>query len=355
VLERIKIQKQYIVSLSLIGVLSFACYVAKDFIDYRIVALLLLLAVSTLAILFDIIPVMISAFLSALALNIFFIDPVLHYKINNPENALLFFIYLSVALVNAVLTNRIRRQEQKIRHKEEKEKNIKLYNTLLNSLSHELKTPVATIIGVIDTLKVHDDTLSSGLRNELIAELETAGIRLSRQVNNLLDMSRLETGNLQLKKDWCDVNELVFLTLRKFPDTNGHTITFNPGEELPLFKIDEGLIEQVLYGLIHNAIIHTKPGSAIRIAAISDTDKLKITVSDNGQGFPETETEKVFDIFYRLPHTQTGGTGLGLSIAKGFVEAHDGVISLENKPGGGAIFTIVIPAETSYLKNLKNE
>lgn len=343
--ERIKTQKQYIVSLSLIVVLSSACYAAKDFIDYRIVALLLLLAVSTLAILFDIIPVMISAFLSALALNIFFIDPVFHYKINNPENALLFFIYLSIALVNAVLTNRIRKQEQKIRNREEKEKSIKLYNTLLNSLSHELKTPIATIIGAIDTLKAHNDTLSPALRNELLSEMEIAGIRLNRQVNNLLDRSRMETGNLQLKKDWCDVNELIFLTLRKLPDTKGHTITFNPDEELPLFKIDEGLIEQVLHGLIHNAIIHTKPGTTVRIAAINDMDRLKIIVGDNGQGFPNT----------RLPHAHTGGTGLGLSIAKGFVEAHDGVISLESEPGGGARFTITIPAETSYLKNLKNE
>ncbi|GHT87454.1 hypothetical protein FACS189474_0260 [Bacteroidia bacterium] len=350
-----KKKKQYIISLALIVGLSLICFVARDFIDYRIVALLLLLAVSILAVLFDIIPVMISAFLSALILNIFFIDPVWHYKINNAENILLFLIYLVVALVSAVLTNRIRVQEQKIRDKEEKEKTINLYNTLLNSLSHELKTPIATIIGAIDTLKAHDNFVSPGLRNELLSEMEIAGIRLNRQVDNLLDMSRLETGNLQLKKDWCDVNELIFLVIRKFPDAKNHPIIFHSDEELPLFKIDEGLIEQVLYGLIHNAILYTPPGCTIQISAINDMDNLKIIVSDNGQGFPETEIDKVFEMFYRLPHSKAGGTGLGLSIAKGFIDAHDGTITLENEPEGGARFTIVIPAETSYLKNLKNE
>lgn len=354
--KRIGKRSQYIISITLIVFISSVCFFLLDFIDYRIVALLLLLAVSVLAILFDIIPVLIAALLSALILNIFFIEPLMDYKINNTENLLLFFIYLFIALVNAALTNKIRKQEKKVRDKEEKEKTIKLYDTLLSSLSHELRTPIATIIAAIDTLKESDNNnISENHKNILLSEMEIASIRLNGQVENLLNMSRLETGNLQLKKDWCDVNELIFLVIHKFRETQDHLINFHPDEDLPLFKIDAGLIEQVLYGLIHNAIRHTPIQTTISLEALNDEENLIFTVSDNGKGFPEDEINKVFEKFYRLPQTQVGGSGLGLSIAKGFVEAHNGNIRLENRPDGGAKFTIIIPCEISYIKNLKNE
>src|SRR3546814_2541687 len=138
-------------------------------------------SVSVLAVLFDIIPVLSAALISALLLNIFFIEPVPNYKIYDTESVLLFFIYLFIALVNAVLTNRLRKQEKKTRDREEKAKTIKLYNTLLNSLSHELKTPIATIIGGIDTLKEIDSEIVQEQRMELLAEIETAGNHLNKQ------------------------------------------------------------------------------------------------------------------------------------------------------------------------------
>lgn len=353
--EKIKIGRQYAVSIISVVLLSSVCFLLKEYIDYQIVALLLLLMVSILSIVYDIIPVTIAAVLSAFILNIFFIDPILHYKINNAENALLFFIYLLMALVSAILTNRIRKQEKKIREKEEKEKTIKLYNTLLNSLSHELRTPISTIIGAIDMLKEHDVLISPDYKSVLLTEMEIASMRLNRQVENLLNMNRLETGNLKLKKDWCDVNELIFLVIQKFPDLKTHQIIFKPEEEFPLFKIDAGLMEQVLYGLVHNAVLYTASGTIICIELREDKEHLEIIIWDNGIGFPEDKKEKVFEKFYRLPHSKTGGTGLGLSIAKGFVEAHNGTIFLQNLHQGGAHFTIRIPSEVSYLKNLKNE
>lgn len=348
-------KSQYFVSILLISLISLFCYVLRDFIDYRIVALLLLMALSVLAILFDIIPVLISALLSALILNIFFIDPILNYKINSAESTLLFFIYLSIALVNAVLTNRIRKQEKKIRNKEEKDNTIKMYNTLLNSLSHELRTPIATIIGAVDTLKENENHLSAAQKRDILSEMEIASLRLNRQVENLLNMSRLETGNFQLKRDWCDVNELIFLVIRKFTSLQQDQIHFNPDENLPLFKIDTGLTEQIIYNLLHNSLIYNTSDTPIYIIATSEKDLLTLVIEDEGKGFPEEEIENVFDKFYRLPHSKVGGSGLGLSIVKGFTEAHNGGVILLNKPAGGASFTLTIPAETSYLKNLKNE
>lgn len=347
-------KKQYVISIGLICVISSICFLFKEYINYHIVALILLLTVSIVAILYDIIPVILSTLLSALILNFFFIEPLFHYKINGSENVLLFFIFLLVGFVSAILSFRIKEQEKKIREKEERVKVIKLYNSLFSSLSHELKTPIATIIGAADTLK-EQRTMSEEYKLILLSEIETAGIRLNRQVENLLNMNRLETGNLQLKKDWCDVNELVFIVLGKMQSGYKQTIRFFPDESLPLFKIDEGLMEQVLKCIIHNAIIYTPDDSEIEIEVTEKNENLAIVIGDNGKGFPEDKIDKVFDKFYRLPNSKTGGTGLGLSIAKGFVEAHNGTISLRNKPSGGAEFTITIPCEMSYIKNLKNE
>lgn len=347
-------KRHYLVSIGAVLALSAILFAIKDFVPYQVTALFLFLGVSLLAILYDVLPVTLAAILSAVILNVLFIDPIYHYKINSAENALLFFIFLFVALINAVLTNRIKQQEKKIREKEEKEKTIKLYNTLLNSLSHELRTPISTIIAGVDTLKTFQSFISEGQRNELLGEMETASMRLDRQVGNLLNMSRLEIGNLALKKDWCDINELVFMTIRKLPN-EAHRINFKIDEDLPLFKVDAGLLEQSVYILIHNAAVYTPERSEILIEAYHFEETLTLFVADHGGGIPENSKGIVFDKFYRLPDSKPGGSGLGLSIAKGFVEAHGGTITLENRREGGAKFTIRIPAEVSYLKNLKNE
>ena len=349
------LSKQYLISIVAILLLSLVGYFFRDYFGYKITAILLLLLVSILAMLFDILPVLISAVLSALILNYFFIPPFHTFHISNTEDVLMFFIYLSVALVNAVLSFKIRKEEEKSRDKEEKENAIKLYNTLLNSLSHELKTPIATIIGAVDTLKENRDKLSENSQNELLYEIDIASLRLNRQVENLLNMSRLETGIFKLKLDWVDTNELIFSVIHKFENQNHHEIIFEPQENLPFFKYDRVLIGQVLYNLVHNAIIYTPNFTRIEIAANQENEMLKIVVSDNGNGFPEEKIDKVFDKFYRLPNSKTGGSGLGLSIAKGYIEAHNGTIELQNKVTRGAIFTLKIPAEISYINQLKNE
>lgn len=347
--------KQILVCIAVIGGLSVGSYLFKQFIDYRIVALILLLAVSVLAVIFDIIPVLVSAVLSALILNLFFIEPVLHYKINSAESALLFVIYLMVALVNAVLTNRLRKQETKIRDKEEKEKTIGLYNTLLSSLSHELKTPIATIIGAVDILKDSVDSMTRDQRVDLYSEMEIAGSRLSNQVENLLNMSRLESGILRINSDWADINELIYSVIRKVPEVEKHKILFLADDKAPLFKLDSGLIETALYCLIQNAVRYTGAGSEIQVLTTYEDESLEILVSDSGEGIPEEEFGMVFEKFYRRANSGSGGTGLGLSIAKGLVEAHQGEIRLRKSKLGGAEFVIRIPTEVSYLKNLKNE
>lgn len=347
---------QYIIGVALVFFVSIVCFSTSTYIDYRITALILFMTVSLIAMIFEIFPVLVTAILSGLILNFFFIKPLFTFHITDTEDVLLFLIYIIIALVNAVLTFKIREAESKARDKEEKEKTIKLYNTLLNSLSHELRTPISTIIGAIDTLKENKNKLSENHQSQLLEEIDKASIRLNRQVENLLNMSRLETGMLKLKIDWCDLNELIYAVIKKIePIKNNHTISFNPNEKLPLFKLDAGLIEEVIQNLVTNAILYTPENATIKIEAKYQNDTCVFSVSDDGSGFPENEIQFAFDKFYRIPNTNTGGSGLGLSIVKGFVEAHKGTIKLKNKNNSGASFMITIPTETSYLNYLKNE
>ena len=158
---------------------------------YRVVAFILLLVVSLTALLFQFRPVVIAALLSALLWNFFFIPPKFTFLIDNAEDVLLFFMYFVIAFINAVLTNRIRKIEKQVQEKDDKAKALKLYNTLLNSLSHELKTPVAAIVAASDNLLEQPSQLSESTKTELTKEISVAALRLNQQVENLLSMSRL--------------------------------------------------------------------------------------------------------------------------------------------------------------------
>lgn len=367
--KRINVKWQYVISFAIIISVATIGYFLTEITGYRAVALMLLVSVSLLAIFFDILPVLFAAVLSAMIWDFFFIPPRFTFSVSNTEDGLMLLMYFLIALVNSVLTNRIRKAEKVAQQKEEKEMVIGLYNTLLNSLSHELRTPISTIVGASDNLLNNTARLSEENKSDLVNEIAKASFRLNQQVENLLNMSRLESGFIQLKQDWCDVNELIYRVASKLDeDLKHHSLRISTADTIPLFKLDIGLMEQVLYNLLNNATQYTPEGSSILVDAhtkeyiVREKDgletvasKLVLVISDNGPGFPEKEKAKVFDKFYRLQQSKGGGTGLGLSIVKGFVEAHNGTIILQNWNGGGAEFTIEIPAETTYINALKNE
>ncbi|MBC7872536.1 MAG: DUF4118 domain-containing protein [Ferruginibacter sp.] len=344
-------QKQYFISLGLVLVVSAICYGISSWLGYRVVAFILLLTVSLIAISFDILPVLVSATLSAFIWDFFFIPPRFNFHVGNTEDVILLIMYFLIAMISAVLTYKIRQVEKASRKKEEKANTLKLYDTLLSSLSHELRTPIATIIAATDNIQSGNDNLTKENKDELINEISKASLRLNQQVENLLNMSRLESGFIKPKTDWCDISELVYDTVKKIEEnkiTQKISITINP--DLPLVKTDKLLLGQVIYNLLNNAGLYTRANSEINITALIHTDILELIIEDNGDGFPPGEIENVFDKFYRLKYSKPGGTGLGLSIVKGFIEALKGNVSLENISTGGARFTITLPAETSYLK-----
>jgi len=343
---------QYIISSALVIATSLLCYTFSNYISYHIAALLLVLAVSAIATVYEVLPVLLSATLSALLLNFFFMPPLYTLHINTHEDLLMLLIYFIIAIVNAVFTIRIKREERKTRERAERRNTLKLYTTLFNSLSHELKTPIATIIGASDTLK-ENPSLGDENREMLLSEINTAGLRLNNQVENLLNMGRLESGMLKINRDWCDLDELLHSVANEM-NPAAHTITVMPND-LPLVKLDIGLVRQAVYNLVKNAVTYTPDGSAIKMSvSYSDGDAI-IAVQDNGPGLPEASLVELFDKFYRVPNSAAGGTGLGLSIVKGFAEAHGGTVTAANVPTGGALFTLFLPAEATYLNKLRNE
>ncbi|MEO5781753.1 MAG: ATP-binding protein [Ginsengibacter sp.] len=355
-INKISKPHQLLISISVVSIISALCYSMSKYLDYKVVAFILLLTVSIAAVLFDIIPVFVTAILSALIWDYFFIPPHFTLQVGSTEDSILLLMYFVIALVNAVLTYKIRQIEKIGRAKEEKANAVKLYDTLLNSLSHELRTPIATIIGATDNLQSNNTNLTAENKEELIAEISKATFRLNQQVENLLSMSRLESGFLQPKKDWCDIIEVIYDAVKRIEENNiSQKITINVNPDIPFFKLDKAMMEQIIYNLVNNAIQYTNGNNKIDIIAHCHADVLELIIEDDGKGFPEDEMENVFNKFYRLRNTKTGGTGLGLSIVKGFTEAMGGTVQLQNLRTGGAKFIIHIAAQTSNLKHIKNE
>jgi two-component system sensor histidine kinase KdpD len=219
-----------------------------------------------------------------------------------------------------------------------------LHQALLNSVSHELRTPLTALLGSAGALK-DDSTASDTLRRQvLIKEIFDAGERLNRVIENLLDMARLNSGMLALKKEWQDPTELVNLTLRRVEVAlHGRAVKVTLPDGLPLVEIDYRLVEHALANLLVNAATYTPAGTEIEVTAQALGTQLQISVSDRGPGIPQESLSRIFERFYRIPGTPAGGTGLGLYISRSLAQAHGGELRVRNREGGGAQFTLVFP------------
>ena len=349
-LKRHDRSKQYLFSIAIIVLVSSICFGLSGLVGYRVVALILLVTVSLLAITFDILPVLLAAALSAFIWNFFFIPPRFTIHINSTEDTILLIMYFVIAMINAVLTYKIRQAEELSRLKEERANSVKLYNTILNSLSHELRTPIAAIIGATDNLQANDH-LTKENREQLIGEISKAALRLNQQVENLLNISRLESGHIKPRNDWCDVIELVYDVVKRVEENNpGRKVHVSINENLPLCSLDKGMLDQVIYNLLNNAAIHTESGSRIDISVTCPVDILNIVIEDTGKGFTDIRIKDVFDKFSRSKNLKASRSGLGLSIVKGFTEAMSGNVDLKKSNSQGSKFVISIPVKTSLIK-----
>jgi two-component system sensor histidine kinase KdpD len=218
----------------------------------------------------------------------------------------------------------------------------KLHRALLDGVSHELKTPLAVLHSAAESLKSADEKTRGQLTDEII----TATRRLHRLVNNLLDQTRLESGALKPKLDWCDPHDLVNAARDGVQDSlDDHRLEISVPEDMPLFRADFALMEQVIANLLLNAALHTPAGTPIFLAAGVDGARQKVffTVADRGPGLPPTMRDRLFKKFQRGDAARAGGLGLGLSIIRGFVVAQGGDVVAGENPGGGAVFTVYLP------------
>lgn len=216
-------------------------------------------------------------------------------------------------------------------------------SSLLSAVSHDLRTPLASITGAATSLR--DDTnLGVETREELVDSIVDQAERLERLVGNLLDMTRIESGAIALRRDWVPLDEMVSSALTRLEGRlEARQVTVVIAPDVPLLKVDPVLFEQVLVNLLENAVKYTPPGSPLEIEARSDGECVDLDVLDHGPGVRAGEETRIFEKFYRGSQNSAPGAGLGLAICKGIVEAHGGTIRAETRSCGGAAFRLSIP------------
>ncbi|HXM34151.1 MAG TPA: ATP-binding protein, partial [Pyrinomonadaceae bacterium] len=345
-------------------------------------ALGLLLVVLFIATGFGSRPAVLSSLLGVVCFNFFYLPPVGRFMIDDPGN----WIALSAFLVTAVTAGQLsahakRRAEQanagrreierlykelqgafeQASHAEALKQSERLKSALLDAVTHDLRTPLTSIKASVTTLlddcgSDTDDHEPAKLgregRREMLDVIDEETDRLNRFIEGLVEMARIEAGEMHLRRRWGSVEEIIATALeRAVPLTSGHLIVVNLDAGLPAVRVDNRSVAEVVFTLVDNAAKYSPAGTKIKLGARSaDDETVQLSVEDEGPGIPEQLRERVFDKFFRAMRNgdsgthQPSGTGMGLAIAKGIVEAHGGRIWIEDTPGNwGSRVVVTLP------------
>ncbi|MDD5066982.1 MAG: DUF4118 domain-containing protein [bacterium] len=252
------------------------------------------------------------------------------------------------ALVNqaAIAIQRAKLAEE-TRHIEVMRQTEKLQAALLNSISHDLRTPMVSITGTLTTLLDNSTALDHATQKELLQTANEDADRLNRIVGNLLDMTKMETGVLRINKQPCELRDLIGASLEQLKDRTGNRIIrIDIPKDLPEISVDFSFMMKAFFNIIDNAVKYSPADTPIHIKAAAGRNKIDIEVKDQGFGIAPNDLKRIFDKFYRAEKPQNiSGTGLGLSICKGIVEAHNGRITVRNNPDKGVTFMITLPLD----------
>jgi two-component system sensor histidine kinase KdpD len=345
------------------------------------VALVLLLVVLFAALLWGSRPALLASVLAAFGLNLFFLPPLYTLSIAHLQNWVALAAFFTTALAVGQLSARARMRAEEAEsgkleierlyrelqeaferasQAEALKRSEKLKSALLDAVTHDLRTPLASIKASITTLldesrQVEGDEpviLDRDSRLEMLEVIDEETDRLTRFIGGLIELARIEAGEMELRRQWGVVDEIISnALLRAQPITKGRQINLEIEDELPLVRVDERAVSEVLYSLIDNAAKYSPPGTEIKITAHRDQEgTIKLAVEDRGKGVPFELRERVFDKFFRatrdgdISKQQPSGTGMGLAIAKGIVEAHEGRIWIESSIGGeGTRVAFILP------------
>jgi len=325
----------YVSAVALVVGMTAIGAAARAVLDVPDVEMLYVLVVLVSAVYLGRGPAIVSAAAGVLAYDFFFVPPTYTLNVADPRYLFTFAMMFGIGLLVSSLADRAR--EAAVRAESEA-----LRGTLLSSVSHDLRTPLAAITGAATTLR--DQEVDEPTRRELVEAICEEAERMERLVKNLLDMTRLASGAVSAQRDWIPVDELVGAALSR---TEGKLSRHRVRTEIPgspaLVSVDPILVEQLLVNLLENAARHTPPGTEVLVRAEGGPGGLVLEVADRGPGVAPGDEEKVFERFHRGGRATGQGAGLGLAIARAIAEVHGGTLRLTSRPGGGASFRLALP------------
>jgi two-component system, OmpR family, sensor histidine kinase KdpD len=330
----------YLISAVLVLIMTLLGEFVKRELEPTNIVMFYLLAVVIAAILWGQGPAMVTSLMSVLAFDFFLVPPYLTLNVHDIEYLFTFAVFLAVGLIVSTLTSKAR--ERIIQRQTEK-----LHSALLNSISHDLKTPLVSIAGALSALLDSSSMLDGRQKKELLETAREETARLNRIVNNILDMTRAESGVLRISRTPCDVRDFIGTCLEQLKDKIGsRNIKINVQMDMPEVAVDFPYLLKAFLNIIDNALKYSPDGTPIEIEVSRAGRMARISVKDHGYGIPGEDLARIFDKFYRVERAQNVmGTGLGLSISKNIIEAHGGHIRAESSPGKGATFIIELPVE----------
>jgi len=311
--------------------------------DLVMINLLPVIAISTR---FSLGPSLFAAALSALCFDFFFIPPVFSLAPSDLKSLVTLLVMVVVAVVISGLAERSRRQRSAAQTRDLQIETERLRSSLLSAVSHDLRTPLATIFGAGTELLEDGAELAPSERDGLVQAIVEEAAHLDQLVTNLLEVTRLDGGRIDIRKRPEPLEEVVEAALSRLRGRLGdRPVHSHVPEEIPMVPIDAMLIQQVLVNLLENALRYTSRGTAIEVEASCSSSRVVLEIRDRGPGIREEEAERLFERFYRGEgqSVHDGGVGLGLTICRAIVRAHDGKIELLNRDGGGAIARVSLP------------
>jgi two-component system, OmpR family, sensor histidine kinase KdpD len=319
---------------------GFAVHSLTDLVN---LALLYLGAVVGVALRFGRGPVVAASVLGVAAFDWFFVVPSGTFHVDDPQYLITFAMMLGVGWIISWLTDTVRARARAQAELAIQAETERIRNTLLASISHDLRTPLAVIAGASSSLAEGGERLPAAERDALAQSIYREAQEMSELVAKVLQMTRLESG-LELERDWCSIAEIAASVLRRLkPRLADHLVMLDLPADLPLARIDGALIEQALANLLENAARHTPPRTLVRLRAQVSGGELVVSVEDFGPGLPEGALEHLFEKFQ---HGQRRGAGLGLAICRAIVALHRGRIWAERLPEVGTAFRFSLPVET---------
>jgi two-component system sensor histidine kinase KdpD len=337
-----RLGREYGEVLAVIGAITVAGWFAPA--HYQTFGQIYLLAIIALSFRVSRWPALAAALISAVAWNFAFMPPRLSFSVLHLSDRLLLGSYFIVALIGGQFAGWRAAGEQARLHAA----SDAFRRTLLDSVSHELKTPLAVLRAAADQV----GGASPAQRALLAHDIRSATQRLDHLVANLLSQTRLESGTLEPLLDWCDVRDVIAAARRAGGVRLAQRkVTVAVPADMPLLHADAVLMEQVLANLLLNAALHTPPECSIWVEAgrLPAEDRAFVRVRDNGPGIPPESRRRLFEKFRRGQNARPGGLGLGLAIVRGFMQAQAGEVRVETAPGGGASITVLLPLREPQL------